>query len=851
MTSSDFSLLTRIGKSLPRFAGRIACGVLCIGLFGSLPASGDANQNSPGQAVAIKTCSVQLTAGDKRYLGKVIQTQLASIYQNNPEFQAQLKTEGKLLNDGIVGPRTRYWLDYFCGEFAFTAPASPASHQIFIESLVNDLSRATQLNALFPAWRTVIQPSELLHLTSAEILKRLTLKQPSPASPTSSGKALPQSDTAPYYYQLTEKDLASLTLRQTVLDTFTKLEKQQFDQRSQLYNQLSDLFSQLNIPAAPPLNIDSLIDSYTIETVHPSSSATTSTSTSQTTSSVAGGGPAEGENADEQSDLPGLSTQVTETSTQSDTQTTAPQVVWQLDPEALKKTLSERGIAALDKEELSTLAPLQDEVFASLYLMQMAVNESGISPENLIDKGVFALARKQGLPPAHAVPMHWEAPPDCGCQDSARSIFNVGTFYGFYPYWQHLKKGETIDFTHLDRIGYIGAVMKPEGNGNTLELPQNWKAAPAFSQFIQTTHRYRTKLDLVVTTPRDLSREQLTALFTDDMVKRLVDAVTAPMDKYIINNAQPWISFGLHGVPTMAEGITLDIDLSILDTEESQQAFFSFLDKLKIALRQRAEPTSDSSELSERVSNNDAYYLNVIVPIKDVVANKDNFYSFTNLDILSQRTNLLIVRPGSPELSGKANDELNQIKALQQWLSNQPNQEAVQQVYRRLTPMLITEDNRNQPQALTQLVNLSSWSFLGAAYWPLPLSESNEKLIDKTFFPQAPQYPRLINQVINGVNSLLNEICIYRWEIRTGLFVTFLVIFAFLIACIWSFPLRKHLSRLPFVALTSLSISGLMLVFMADPIFQDYQGPILLIFVVVIGWILFAVRMVRKEGDRP
>ncbi|MFC0139362.1 hypothetical protein ACFFJN_04165 [Erwinia mallotivora] len=140
---------------------------------------------------------------------------------------------------------------------------------------------------------------------------------------------------------------------------------------------------------------------------------------------------------------------------------------------------------------------------------------------------------------------------------------------------------------------------------------------------------------------------------------------------------------------------------------------------------------------------------------------------------------------------------------------------------------------------------------MGAGYWPLPLSDANEKLIDKTFFPETQQYPQPLNQLTNGVASLLNWVCVHRWELRTGLFVSFLFILLVLVICIWSFPLRKHLSRFPFVALTSLSISGLMLVFVADPAFQDFQGPILLIFMVVIGWILFAVRMVRKEGDKP
>lgn len=870
MINPGFSLLSLIRKRALRFARRVACGFF---LLCALPTLGYAAENGLIDSVQpFKTCSKQLTASDKRNLGRAIQTQLAALYQSNSDFQAQYK-RGQRLNDGIVGPTTRYWLNYFCDEFAFTVPESSNDpHQIFIESLMIALNRAAERNALYPTWRTAITPPELLSFTSAEIELKLDHNSSNagnrsgaakPAEPPAQER--PDSDTAPYYYQLTEKDFASLTLRQTVLATFAKLEKQQFDQRSQLYNQLSALFTELNIPIAPPLDIDSLIDSYTIESSQPSTSATTSTSNSTSTStSTNPAANAEGSNsetetqnsADKSSETPATSTQMIETSTQSDTQTSAPLIVWQLSPEALSNTIKELKITALSKEVLKTLAPLQDEVFPSLYFLQMAVNEAGIPPSSLQNMGVFELARKSGLSPAHAVPQHWAAPPDCGCQDSAKSIFNVGTFYGFYPYWQHLEKGQTIDFSRLDRIGYIGAVMKPEGNGNTLVLPQNWLAGPTFSQFIQTTHRYRTKLDLVVTTPRDLSRNQLTALFTDDMVKQLVASVTTPMDQYVINHVRPWISFGLEDVPSMADGITLDIDLSILDTPESQQVFFSFLDKLKIALRQSYQHQPSPRDVDGPVTDGDLYYLSVIVPVKNVVANKDvtgneNFYNFTNFNALSQHTNLLIVRPGSPATRDKASDELDQIKALQQWLSSQTNQLEVQQVYKRLVPMLISEDNRDQTADLTQLVNLSSWTFLGAGYWPLPLSDANEKLIDQTFFPEATQYPQPINQVLNSVTSLLNWVCIYRWEIRAGLFVSFVFILLFLIVCIWLFPLRKHLSGLPFVALTALSISGLMLVFVADPAFQDYQGPILIIFMIVIGWILFAVRMVRKEGDKP
>ncbi|WP_079800644.1 hypothetical protein [Salmonella enterica] len=866
MINPGFSLLSLISQPASRLIRRVICGLLCGGLLCTLPAIGYAAQNGLVEsAQPYKPCSKQLTATDKRNLGKAIQTQLADFYQNSSDFQAQLK-RGQRLNDGIVGPTTRYWLDYFCGEFAFTVPeSSNDQHQVFVESLMIALNRAAERNALYPTWRTAITPPQLLNLTPTEIEIKLGLRSAGsgknadtlkPAEPSVPEKL--DSDTAPYYYQLTEKDFASLAQRQAVLATFAKLEKQQFDQRSQLYNQLSELFAQLNIAATPGPNINNLIKSSSIEIPHPSKSTTTSTSTSTSTNTTPPASSERVENTSENQSIgdtttspPVPSTQVINTSTQSDTQMTAPQLVWQLDPDALNKTIKQFKITVLPEEDLKALTPLQSEVFPSLYLFKMAINESGVIPDSLQSYGIFKLARKNGLSPIHADPVRWIAPPDCGCQDSVKSIFTMGTFYGFYPYWQHLEEGQAIDFSRLDRIGYVGAVMKPEGNGNTLVLPQNWSAEKKFSQFIQTTHRYRTKLDLVVTTPRDLSRDQLTGLFTDDMVKQLVEAVTMPMDKYVINNLKPWISFGLQGVPSMADGITLDIDLSVLDTPESQQAFFSFLDRLKIALRQSDFRQSSAEELNGPLTSDDKYFLSVIVPVSDVVERKNRFYNFHNFNALSKRTNLLIMRPGSPATREKAADELDQIKGLQRWLSKQPDQLDVQQVYKHLVPMLISEDNCNQTTALTQLVNLSSWSFLGAGYWPLPLSDTNEKLIDKTFFPEAQQYPQPINQVLNSVTRLLNWICIHRWELRTGLFVSFFFILLFLIICIWSYPLRKHLSRFPFVALTALSISGLMLVFVADPAFQTYQGPILIIFMIVIGWILFAVRMVRKEGDKP
>ncbi|SQC92671.1 Uncharacterised protein [Cedecea neteri] len=175
MTNPAFSLLSLMRNASVRIARQMARGLLCGGLLACIALPGYAAQNSEaGQAQAIKPCSKQLTWSDKRTLGKEIQTQLASIYQANAAFQAQLNKGGKPLNDGIVGPTTRYWMDYFCGEFMFTPPESDSDpHQVYVDALMIALSRAAERNMLYPTWRTAITPPELLTFTPAEIELKL------------------------------------------------------------------------------------------------------------------------------------------------------------------------------------------------------------------------------------------------------------------------------------------------------------------------------------------------------------------------------------------------------------------------------------------------------------------------------------------------------------------------------------------------------------------------------------------------------------------------------------------------------------------------------------------------------
>ncbi|SBS31950.1 hypothetical protein MSP8886_02290 [Marinomonas spartinae] len=803
-----------------------------------------------------KTCYRQLPEQNDRYLGQIIQQQLSVLYQENKDYQQASKKRPNALSDGHFGPKTHQWLAYFCSEFGLSTTGDSQARQntAFVESILIDLNKASQLNDRFPAWRQSIKPTQLLILTSAQIAAKLPPKpstkttvesQQVMTSESSTENSVKKSTIRPYYYQLTAEDLAQLKRRKETLDSLTKLSAQQFDQRTKLYNALHEILSQSDILAAnSSLNINTLIQRHTIDSTNPQSTASETKSTSST--QVTQAPTLNSTNGVEQQPT----SQMIETSTKSTTQTNTPQNVWQINPDALKSMLAKMNMTEIPKTLLKKLKPLEDEVFPSLYLMALAMKLSGVPPTAANMRSIIRIAKKSGIEPEQDIPMIWKAPDNCGCEDSLSSIFSVGTFYGLYPYWDHPKTGQTINFSQLDRIGFVGAVIKPDQNGSKLILPPNWKPQPKNSQFIQMAHRYRSYVDLVVTAQKP-TEKRLTEQYNEQLIHQIVASIAQPLDQYIINRMEPIVSFGITPIPTMGDGITLDINLSNLKTPQSQKQFLEFVRNLKKALLAQANSKRANAEVIT-AQPNDRYFLNIIIPIKDVIdpTNK-GFYQFENLKKLAQVTNLMIMRPSTPNSSDESQDELTQIQELYYWLSHQNNQLAAAQLFNRITPMLVTEGNRNQKHKLAQLVHLSGWSFLGAAYWPVPLNASSQTLIDETFFPTTSSYPPALNTVISVIDKVFNWVCPNRWELRLILFITFTVIISLLIISIWYYPLRPYLSKLPFVAISAAAIIGLMLVFIADPYFKDYQGPILLLFMLVIGLILFAVRLANKEGDKP
>ncbi|ANQ21513.1 hypothetical protein BA893_07460 [Vibrio natriegens] len=866
---------------------------------------------APSASTSAYSCSGQLPTKDSRYNGRVIQQQLKVIYQPDATYQAALKSNGRLLTDGIFGPVTRQWLINFCNDFnvSDTVSETSGSSSDFVDTTLKDLARAAEISAVFPNWRDSVDSGELLTLSSSQLAELLAPDLiPGSTGSSSSGS---QANIPSYYYQLTDNDLN----RQATLTALTALGKQQFSQRNELYNQLVTLIDQLEVTFNPALDLNSFIQSQSIDQATQSNSETESTTTSQTsknsdatesgsnsetttgsgssssTSSTSSSTPSSSSNTDSTassaSDSNSSSTEssttsdgesdsdtspqtaddgksVTESSTTATTKTTAPLITWQLDSDALATALQKQNIYVVPASLQKLLEPIANQVFASEYLMQAAMTLEGIDTSSSDAENVLKVAYKSGLAPDTSTPVVWEAPAGCGCQDSRDSIFNDATFYGFFPYWYQSEEQQVINFSQLDRIGFFGAVAKPSNSGSLLVLPPNWKPEPDNTQFIRLAHRYRSEVDLVVTTPRDLTLVSLIELLDKPLIDQLVDAIDQPLDSSFINRMRPIMTLGIEPVPSIGDGITLDIDLSVLKTSQSQQIFITFVRELKFALlKQEGSDIASSSDVV--ASPHDRYFLNVVIPANQVLSeDSSSFYQFDNLNALGQVTNLMIIRPqvdtadttgtsGQSDSSQEAiaQQELTQIQEFHHWLSNQSDQLAVEKLFKQIVPMLITEFNRNSEIELTQLLRLSSWSFIGAAYQPIPLNDLSQQLVDDTFYPKTSSLPSMFAALQEQILVVMDWICPNRWLLRTILFVVFIGIAAVLIISNWYYELRKYLVQLPFVLLCIGSLAALMLVFVADPYFKAYQVPILLGFMALIIWILLVVRWLTMEGDKP
>lgn len=155
------------------------------------------------------------------------------------------------------------------------------------------------------------------------------------------------------------------------------------------------------------------------------------------------------------------------------------------------------------KSVAKALTPLVGAEFATAALFDNAVDqmlktdEEKAAYNDAVKNELQKVARKTHSLEG-AAPIAWNST-RCGCVPDL-----TGETYGLYPYWMAEQKDEkgnapAIVFDALTRIGYYALFMDAEGR---IQKDDLWETAKKHTApFIDTAHRYRTRVDIVICCP--------------------------------------------------------------------------------------------------------------------------------------------------------------------------------------------------------------------------------------------------------------------------------------------------------------------------------------------------------------
>ncbi|AQS39593.1 hypothetical protein Sps_04508 [Shewanella psychrophila] len=535
--------------------------------------------------------------------------------------------------------------------------------------------------------------------------------------------------------------------------------------------------------------------------------------------------------------------------------------------EAITQLYQRYSIVSLSSDQLKLLTPLADQSFANLYLFQVALKDlllansasTQLKSQGLID--LYQVAKKQGKVPTEVNnPLQWNATPDCGCADNiALEGLNTRFYYGFYQYWQENEL--TIDYSKLTRLAYFSASIQ----GNKVTTPPNWQADKPNSQFIVNAHNHRVKVDLVFSNGQlQSSGEEVSILFNDDLIDQIVTTVKTPLRGYAINKFKPIMSLGTSPKRTMADGVTLNLDLRSLKTVADFEMFIRFIKKLKQQLY--------LSEKTDMAGIEDPYYLNILVPAYDLIDNSSSFYTIDNLNRIEPYINLFIMNfdslsiseqqsineqvidnHGVSELaaeSGSVNSneqvsssttyKVSLLKELRTQLGDKQYSDIAGKIFNKTIPLINVDDKF---QELEQVLNYSKWSYLGAAFWSYPLSSEVSELINSTYFVSEEVEFSALVPAVTLATKVCNTLCPLRWQLRVVIYCLIGLVLIYAVASIWAFRLRQLFSRWYFLLFMLASAMFIMLVFSCDPYWKEQQQLFIFIFVLIV----FAANVIRQR----
>ncbi|GAB2911102.1 hypothetical protein [Rheinheimera gaetbuli] len=626
------------------------------------------------------------------------------------------------------------------------------------------------------------------------------------------------------YYQLTAQDLEQLAQRQAIIDAVAALEGQLFSERYQLINALQ--------PLLRPITRQT--DDYLAQLI------ATVILPDDTDDASAGN---------------------VSTATKAYTLSSEGVLQWQQRPE----------VASIPDAELKLLTLLQDQLFRTEALMAVALDTIGVATldtsataplhsaeQSRLRQLVYSNAFKAGRWPEQApTPLSLKPTPDCGCAAEIVKRERFTNFsYGFVPYWQ--QGSSEIAFNAFNRIGLYSFTL---GEHNQLNSPPNWRNNRQFNAFINTAQAHNTYLDIVVTA---FDRISYQAADLQRLRQQLVAEVTTPMAGFALNNLQPWLSFGLSSRRTRADGITFNLDLTALSAAE-QLNFATFLRELRADLK-----------LPVQATNADSYFINIKVPASAVLnaalpqlmtlhskaampANMAHtLYAPEKLAELAPLVNLLLVRfdhsveTALNPTSNAAKDPYQfrrEMKFLKTAIDTMANADDATLLLEKILPLFemkqLAQTGQLSEADFRNDLTYANWNFSGAAFWTLPLSQTQYDVVHQAFsVPANYGYQQVLQQ-------LCDQVCPKRWFWRLVLAMLLLsVLLLYLLATLFYYPLQRWLEHPALLYGVPLVFAiGLLLILSCDPYWHQFQSLILVavLAAVVLGFILYRRLQQRRE----
>lgn len=226
-------------------------------------------------------------------------------------------------------------------------------------------------------------------------------------------------------------------------------------------------------------------------------------------------------------------------------------------------------------------------------------------PAGLTSRQLAALAEKTRDVKTFdsAKDLAWIAPPGCHCAPT-RGPDGRG-LYGFFPFWRETAPAPAIDFSQIDRIGFVGAELMDDGTwvrptGTEHDEEQWWAET---SDLARAAQDHGGHLDLVLHR-RDWGF--LAGLTPEQRQQRYEAAAHVAVvlaDTPLLNRGPRGLLLPIWRSPThVFDGLTIMLDYPIGASEAVQAAYFEFEDGF---IRE---------VIKEMQKTHRAYALNIVAP---------------------------------------------------------------------------------------------------------------------------------------------------------------------------------------------------------------------------------------------